>query len=138
MTKPGRTLWLPALALALAACAIPGGGPGRGSVGADDLKALQTMPATRVELLMRLGAPDRRIDGDRIFGYHWYEALATLIVPAGYQVGGLTFWSQRMLLVEFDDGSRVARAGVVGAMSRAGLDEAVAAWIAGGPAKGAP
>jgi hypothetical protein len=135
VTTMGRAAWLLAMALSLSACAIPGGGPGRGSVGAADVQALQTVPDTRIDVLMRLGAPDRRLQGDRVFGYLWYEALGSLIVPAGYQVGALTFWSKRMLLVAFDGQGRVVRAEVVGAMSQAGLEDAIASWVDGGKAK---
>ena len=72
------------------------GGPFRGF-----LAALQRLQSSRAEILMTLGAPDRRLLDDRVFGYRWSEALATVVFPAGYQVGGFTVSENRLMLIEF-------------------------------------
>jgi hypothetical protein len=119
------------VALAVSACALPGGLPGRGSVSPTDVQALRMSESTRSEVLMTLGAPDRRVGEDRFFGYLWYESLVTVLVPAGYQVGGFTLWSRRMLLVEFGPGGEVLRAGVVGGVNEREMDDRAKAWMAG-------
>jgi hypothetical protein len=126
-----------ALALLVSGCVVPmPRTPGRGNVPAQTVLSLQAAQSTRAQTLMTVGAPDRRLLDDRVFGYLWYEALAAAIFPAGYQVGGFTVWGKRMLLIEFDAQGRLVRTGVVGAMTASGLDEAVKAWVA--PAPDAP
>lgn len=124
-------LVLVTLAAGLAGCAIPAGHvPGLGHVTPQTIESLRAVGSSRAEILMTLGAPDRRLHDDRVFGYLWSEALVTLIVPAGYQVGAFTVWGKRMLMIEFADDGRVVRSGTVEANTVRGTDEAATAWAA--------
>jgi hypothetical protein len=122
---------LSSLAIGLPGCVVPEShAPGRGQVPPQVIQSLQVGASTRGEILMKLGAPDRRLLDDRVFGYLWSEALVTLIFPAGYQVGGFTVWGKRMLLIEFAADGTVVRTGTVEAATARGADEAVKAWVA--------
>jgi outer membrane protein assembly factor BamE (lipoprotein component of BamABCDE complex) len=119
------------LAIGLPGCVVPESrAPGRGQVPPQAVQALKVGASTRAEILMQLGAPDRRLLDDRVFGYLWSEALVTLIFPAGYQAGGFTVWGKRMLLIEFAADGIVVRTGTVDAATARGIDEAVKAWVA--------
>lgn len=121
------------LVAGVAGCAIPGGhAPGLGHVTPQAVESLQVAGSSRSEILMTLGAPDRRLYDDRVFGYLWSEALVTLIVPAGYQTGAVTVWGKRMLMIEFAGDGRVVRTGTVEATTVRGADEAAGAWAAQG------
>jgi outer membrane protein assembly factor BamE (lipoprotein component of BamABCDE complex) len=117
----------------LAGCAVPGGhAPGLGHVTPQAVQSLQVAGSSRAEILMTLGAPDHRLHDDRVFCYLWSEALVTLIVPAGYQVGTFTVWGQRMLMFAFADDGSVVRTATVEAATVRGVEEAARAWAAQG------
>lgn len=119
------------LALMQAACVVPmGHSPGDGHVPAQIIRSMQTLQSTRSEILMSLGAPDRRLLDDRVFGYVWSEAVVTFLIPAGYQFGAFTVNERRLLLIEFTPQGRTIRAGVVGGMTANQLESAVKAWLA--------
>jgi hypothetical protein len=77
----------------------------------DPKTAIEIGVTTRDEILARAGEPDAIWEAERVFAYSWKHANWFVIVVV-YRVGagaGYTYTDQ-MLLIQFDDTSRVARA----------------------------
>jgi hypothetical protein len=121
--------WAAMLALALvqAACgAIPlGNAPGPGFVEDKTVEAFRLRSATRIDVLMAIGDPDRRYLDDRVFGYRWNESVASIAVG----IGSFDVKEVRLLLIEFTDDGRVLRTDVVGGVLSSTLKEAVDQWL---------
>lgn len=69
---------------------------------------------TRIDVLMTLGEPDRRVEEDRYFVYEWSEthAVVGVIVGGGYQAGVLgtaELGDRNALALEFGPDARVTR-----------------------------
>lgn len=86
---------------------------------------------TRADVLMTLGNPDRRTEGDRYFGYWWTvgEFATILAVPS---IGGVTevYSRPHMLMLEFDPDGRVKRMQKLSKESFPLLDREVDEWMA--------
>jgi len=102
-----------------------------GFVEADATSALRAGEATRADVLLRLGEPDRRYLDDRVLGYRWTETLAVvgLLAPPGHGAG-LSVSEYRVLLIEFDDAGRLRRAEVLHAMGEKRFEERIREWLA--------
>lgn len=86
------------------------------------------MGRTRADVLLALGPPEVRSDGDRVFGYRWDEAVAGIVLLTAGGVWGDTIDRHQMLLLGFDADGVVQRMEILGAMTKRGLDEVVREW----------
>lgn len=101
-----------------------------GFVAKDAISGLREGRASRVDVLMRLGEPDRRYLEDRVFGYRWTEMLAVVLFGGPGAAGAFDVSETRMLLVEFDADGRVRRADVLHAVRETTIEERIREWLA--------
>jgi hypothetical protein len=126
-----------AFAAAVQACIVvpTGHSPNIGWIPPETLATVRTgaTPSKRADILMMLGAPDRRWPQDRFMGYLWSESVAAVLFAAGYSVGGFTIDEKKMLLMEFDTQGALLRMGVASGIREATLESAIKAWIDAAP-----
>jgi len=111
-----RTMYLVALA-AIAGCVIvptPGTvyeGSRRAVIAEDVIVSLKPSDTTREDVLLRLGDPTERVEGDRFFIYQWTtgDILVVIFLP-GAVVGG-SIPTNHLLSLEFSPSNRLIRVG---------------------------
>jgi len=89
---------------------------------------------TRIDVLMTLGEPDRRVEEDRYFVYEWSEthAVVGVIVGGGYQAGVLgtaELGDRNALALEFGPDARVTRVKTFTRSTQGVLWEDVDEWM---------
>lgn len=103
----------------------------------ETLGGLKPGETTRVDVLMSLGDPTRRLQADRIFVYDWSEShwIVLIGVPGG---GGMTdFGDTHRLAIEFSESGRIARLQQFARYSKEALEEDFDTWVKRA-AEGAP
>ena len=112
-----RTMYLVALA-AIAGCVIvptPGmlyEGSRRAVIAEDVIVSLKPSDTTREDVLLRLGDPTERVEGNRFFIYQWTTGDITVVVllPGG-AAGGIDKTKNHLLSLEFSPSNRLIRVG---------------------------
>lgn len=80
---------------------------------------------TRLEILMRYGEPEVRLDADRVIAYRWdrERAVVAFIMGGGFQVT-----DEEALLLEFDNGGKLARLGMASGWDRKAIEAQAIEW----------
>ena len=112
-------------ALVLAGCiAIPTPTMPVNDIPAVQREALMTARATRVDILLRFGEPDLRLDGDRVLVYRWDRTRAVFL---GFHVGG-TIEDVEAVFLEFGQDGRLSRIGTATAWRKRTIADQAEAW----------
>jgi len=111
-----RTMYLVALA-AIAGCVIvptPGTvyeGSRRAVIAEDVIVSLKPSDTTREDVLLRLGDPTERVEGDRFFIYQWTTGDITVVIFLPGAVAGGPIPTNHLLSLEFSPSNRLIRVG---------------------------
>lgn len=107
---------LVAFAIAASGCPflIPTPGAHHGAPSTEVVRKIAPGVTTRVEIVMMLGDPDRRMEDDRYFVYDWRETRAVIgiVVPPGVPIAGGGFGVRKALALDFAPDGHVARLNV--------------------------
>ena len=82
------------------------------------------------QVLLRFGEPDATLNDQRIFVYHWQVAQAYFILFVGDGSGG-PIGKDYLMLLSFDESSRLERFGRVTPGLFESIDKRVRRWIDG-------
>jgi len=90
--------------------------PSHGGVAAitkETIESFEPGKMTRADVLLRLGDPDKRLEGDRYFVYQWTRTHGYFWVTLAYQLGTgpIRYW--HYLGLEFTPDNRVKRVKVI-------------------------
>jgi outer membrane protein assembly factor BamE (lipoprotein component of BamABCDE complex) len=98
------------------------------AVSAETLAQLKPGKTTRVDVLMALGDPSKRLDGDRVFFYDWQEVhwVGAVGVPGGGEPFALG--DTHRLAIEFSADGTIARLQRLSSYSMPELEEKSGAW----------
>lgn len=119
------------LSLAVFACAgcvaIPTPAIPFRDIPSEQRESLQPGETRRVDILMRYGEPELRIDGDRVLVYRWTRLRAiVLFLKAAWPVGDV-----QALFLEFGADGRLTRLGISTAWRTGTIEEQAQAWSRG-------
>jgi hypothetical protein len=82
---------------------------GRGRIRPVDTEPLVVGQATREDVLLRLGEPDRVLEGGRILVYRWTEVRGFLAFGGNGGAVAIPFPGHRQVRLEFGPDGRLAR-----------------------------
>jgi len=114
-----RTMYVVALAAITGCIVIPVPTPGsvyegsrRAVIAEDVIISLKPSDTTREDVLLRLGDPTERVEGDRFFIYQWTTGDITVVVllPGG-AAGSFDITTHHLLSLEFSPSNRLIRVG---------------------------
>ena len=129
--RPSLAAALLTAALAAQGCVIvlPSPPVKLNEVGAETLARLRPGNTTRVDVLMALGDPTKRLDGDRVFFYDWEEIhwVGAVGVPGGGEP--FAIGDTHRLAIEFSADGTIARLQRFSSYSAQTLDKNSAAWV---------
>ena len=132
ITRHRASLWAVLLAstLGLSGCVVVPIPPiGTDEITPETLGRLQPGKTTRIEVLMSLGDPTRRLEADRFFVYDWSESHWMVIAGAPLRGAVGTFGDTHRLAIEFSKSGRIARLKQFASYSKKTLDEDLDAWV---------
>lgn len=95
----------------------------------ETLGRLQPGKTTRVDVLMSLGDPTRRLEADRFFVYDWSEKHWMLVIGAPLRGAVGTFGDTHRLAIEFSESGRIARLKQFSSYSKKALDDDLDTWV---------
>ena len=75
----------------------------------EDFESLRPGEVTRADILMNLGEPRHRLQGDRFFMYEWTVSYGYVIVGGGYQAYPFPVTAPHYLCLEFGTDSKLVR-----------------------------
>lgn len=108
---------------------VPSPPMGIHEITAEALAQLKPGETTRVDVLMTLGDPTRRLEGDRVFCYDWSEIhwVGAIAVPGGGEP--IAFGDRHRLAIEFSEAGTIARLQQFSRYSPPTLDADFDAWV---------
>lgn len=102
-----------------------------GGIPADELAHIEVGATSRVDVLMRFGNPQARLDEDRVFLYRWERLRAVGAVGGPAYALPIWFNDQFVLALKFDAVGRVAQVGHLSAFKHDTLERELEAWLPG-------
>lgn len=91
----------------------------------------------RRDILMRYGAPDMRLEGDRILVYHWDRTRAAVILVT-LGMAAIPIYDLEALFLEFDERGKLLRTGMALAWRKKTIAEQAQEWARSGSGPPAP
>jgi hypothetical protein len=112
--------------------------PSHGGVGLitkETIDSFEPGKTTRADILLRLGNPAERLEGDRLFTYTWEEVQAYIIYAVPYVTGGVApLFAPYHLCLEFSPENRLKRVQVIKSLpSLKPTPSCLEAWLAEKP-----
>ena len=102
----------------------------RGQIDKPAMEFLDPGTTTMEQVLLRFGEPDATLNDQRIFVYHWQVARAYFVIFVPDGAGG-PIGKDYLMLLSFDESSRLERFGRVTPGLFETIDKRVRRWIDG-------